>query len=533
MRYTIELPQEEEKRARYAIELPPTQPPKDTYVQQAADDSNYQNLTAGIGGAMMAPVLGARQIASNFGFGKVDPQEIEDWKRSMKGLWTTPMGKAGTLVGGVATAAPAMLIPGAATVPGAVLTGAALGTLEPVGEGDSRASNAAFGSAFSLGGKVAGDAIGKGVSSLYDKTATALAARKAANVTRDATVREAQGAGYVLPPSQVNPDAPGAINRVVEGFAGKLTTAQEAGIKNQKVTNALAKAELGLSGDAPLTPTTLQKVRSEAGQAYAALKDVPHFTADKDYAAALKDTFGQYRNRAVEFPSMTNPKIEALIADLDRPQFSSASVVDLIRELRFKGFKNIKAQDPEVAALGQAQIGAQNLLEDLIERNLAATGQKQLLTNYQKARVLIAKTHTVENALEESTGNVVAGKIGREFSKNRPLTGNLKTIGQTAEAFPKALQNVNTSMPGLSPLDTVAGLMASIATGDVRGLALPFARPVARSVMLSKPYQRAMAAPPSYEVGAITRGLAKLDNEELRKLLQASSTGGLLAIPQQ
>jgi hypothetical protein len=533
MSYTVTLPEEEE-RGRYTVRLPALpEPPKDAYVQQAGEDSNWQNLTAGIGGAMMAPVLGARQIASNLGVGKVDPQEIEDWKRSMKGLWTTPMGKVGTVTGGIATALPAMLIPGAASVPGAMLTGAAMGALEPVGDGDSRASNTAFGSAFGLGGKVAGDLVGKGVSSLYNNAASSLAARKAANVTRDATVRQAQGAGYVLPPSQVSPEAPGAVNRVLEGFAGKLTTAQEAGIKNQKVTNALAKAEVGLSGDSPLTTPVLEKVRREAGKAYAALKEVPHFTVDKDYGAALKDTFGQYRSRAVEFPSQTNAKIEALINDLDRPQFSSSSVVDLVKNLRFQGFKNVKAQDPDIAALGQAQLGAQNMLEDLIERNLAATGQKALLTNYQKARVLIAKAHSIENALEESTGNVVAGKIGREFSKGRPLTDNLKTIGQTAEAFPKALQNVNTSMPGLSPLDTVAGLMASIATGDVRGLALPFARPVARSVMLSKPYQKAMAAPPSYEVGAITKGLSKLDNEELRKLLQAASTGGLLSIPQQ
>lgn len=533
MRYAIELP-EEDARGRYAIELPPSAArQQDAYVAQAQEDSGLQNLGAGIGGAMMAPVLGLRQIASKFGAGKMDPQEVEDWKRSMAGLWTTKAGKAGTVLGGVATAAPLMAIPGAATVPGAVLSGAALGALEPVGENDSRGSNAAFGGAFGLGGKVVGDAIGKGVSALYNRAASSLAARKAANATRDATVRQAQGAGYVLPPSQVSPEAPGAVNRFLEGFAGKLTTAQEAGIKNQRVTNALAKAEVGLSGDSALTTPALEKVRREAGQAYAALKEVPHFTVDKDYGAALKDTFGQYRSRAVEFPSQTNAKIEALINDLDRPQFSSSSVVDLIKNLRFQGFKNVKAQDPEIAALGQAQLGAQNMLEDLIERNLATTGQKALLTNYQKARVLIAKAHSIENALEESTGNVVAGKIGREFSKGRPLTGNLKTIGQTSEAFPKALQNVNTSMPGLSPLDTVAGLMASIATGDVRGLALPFARPVARSVMLSKPYQRAMASPPNYEVGAITKGLSKLDNEQLRKLLQAASTGGLLAIPEQ
>jgi hypothetical protein len=60
---------------------------------------------------------------------------------------------------------------------------------------------------------------------------------------RDATLAETQAAGYALPPSQIAPTLP---NRVLEGFAGKLTTAQQASAKNQNVTNTLIKREIGL-----------------------------------------------------------------------------------------------------------------------------------------------------------------------------------------------------------------------------------------------------------------------------------------------
>jgi hypothetical protein len=67
----------------------------DIYKQTAERDSNGTNLLAAIGGAMKAPYLGVKQM-----LGKTDPGEIEDYKRSMEGLWSTPAGKIGTVAGG-------------------------------------------------------------------------------------------------------------------------------------------------------------------------------------------------------------------------------------------------------------------------------------------------------------------------------------------------------------------------------------------------------------------------------------------------
>ena len=49
-----------------------------------------------------------------------------------------------------------------------------------------------------------------------------------------AAIQAARSQGYVIPPTQANPTLG---NRLLEGMAGKLTTAQNASAANQGVTN--------------------------------------------------------------------------------------------------------------------------------------------------------------------------------------------------------------------------------------------------------------------------------------------------------
>ena len=263
-------------------------------------------------------------------------------------------------------------------------------------------------------------------------------------------------------------------------------------------------------------------MRADAGKAYDAVAKVGTVNVDNAFGSQLGEVVGPYMQLAGQFPSQRNPAIDALVKDLMQPQMESGAVVDLVKRLRFDGFKNVKSPDPSTAQLGRVQIAAQNALEDLLDRNLSAQGNAPLLQEYRAARTLIAKAHTVENALEESTGKVVAGKIGREFAKGRPLTGELATIGKTAEAFPKAVQNVNSSMPGLSPLDYGSGVLGGVISGNPLVAAIPLARPVIRSGLLSPLYQSTLAGGKAGALPSLSPSSAKL----LRDLL--TNSGGLL-----
>lgn len=500
------------------------EPKQDMYTATAKSDSNTDNLLASIGGAMYAPYLRGKQA-----LGLTSPEDIQQYKDSTAGLWSTPMGKAGTVIGGAAVAAPAAVMAGPSAL-GAAAVGAGLGALQPTGEGDSTLLNTAIGAAGGAAGKYIGDAVGKGARSLFASKTTDLATRKSANAVRDATVGEAQSAGYVLPPNQVNPDAPGMLNRALEGFSGKLQTAQLAGIKNQKVTDALAKQALGLPPEIPLTPEVLQTVRKVSGTAYETLKKFGPIQADDDFTAAMQGVTGEYEQLARNFPSTKIQSVQDLIHDMRKPQFDSADAVELVKRLRHDGFKNVGSQDPQAATLGRIQIGAQNAIEDLMDRNLGASGNGDFLQVFRKARAMIAKSYTVEKALEESTGKVIASKIGRQYANGKPLTGELETIGKVAQAFPKAVQNVNTSMPGLSPLDYMGGMLTAGAAGPL-GLAGTFARPLVRAGLLSKPYQATLGKPQSYEMGLLGKQLPKLDNATLKLLERLGLSSAAVAMP--
>lgn len=397
------------------------------------------------------------------------------------------------------------------------------------GDADERAVK---GSAAFVGGKLgekAGTYIANKLAARAQNAATKRASDRTLGAARDATLNEAQAAGYAIPPTQANPDAPGLVNRVLEGVSGKIQTGQAFAIKNQEVTTKLAKQALHLPEDVPLTREAIGNVRSAAGEVYRAVKGFGQVNVDDEFRAALNGVGGEYTALVRDVPSQKNGSIDALLADLGRDTYSANTIVEWVKRLRHDGFKNVTNLDPEKVALGRVQIGAQNALEDLLERRLVQAGDEGAIEAFRRARALIAKSYTVEKALEESTGKVIASKIGKEFSKGRPLTGELATIGRAAEAFPKALQNVNSSMPGLSPLDAGSGAMMALISGQPLMAALPLVRPGIRSLMSTGPYQRTMVKAPTYDPALIEKLIAEAGRrpDAMKRLGGLLGAGGL------
>jgi hypothetical protein len=80
------------------------------------------------------------------------------------------------------------------------------------------------------------------------------------------------------------------------------------------------------------------------------------------------------------------------------------------------------------------------------------------------------------------------------LNKGKPLSGELLTAAEAAQAFPKAMQALKEAPKTISPLD-VAFAMSKAAGGHGLNLLTLGARPAARSVLLSGPVQRnALAA---------------------------------------
>jgi len=432
--------------------------------------------------------------------------DIEESRKRDAPLMATGAGRAGNVLGNVAAAVPAAMVPGAGTYLGASAIGATLGAVQPTVKGESRLTNTVVSGALGAVGKAVGGAVGSAISKRLAKRTAELATRKNLDAVKNATLAAAKGEGYVVPPTQAN--ASSAWNQLLEGLSGKIKTAQLASVKNQDVTNRLVRNSLGLADDAPLTKDALQGIRGVAGQAYDDIAQVPTYRVDQAFKNAITKLAKGQRTLEAEIPEIANKTVLSTAEALNKPRFSGETVVELTKSLRNRADQAFASGDKTA---GRFFRSASDAVEDLIDRNLHTLNRGDVLTPFRESRRLIAKTYTVEKALNETTGNVIAGKLAAELKRGKPLSGGIKAAARFAHAFPKAAQEVQRTGAELatSPLDWATAAMAASAIKNP----LPFlgvaARPSIRSMILSKPYQRTMTNP-GYDPSLLLRGSGKV-----------------------
>lgn len=363
---------------------------------------------------------------------------------------------------------------------GAISGGAAAGLVDP----DSAGTGAVIGAVL--------PASVNGAAKTFAKLGQAMRGSPASSGVRKAA-EAGREAGFVVPPTQVEPSF---RNRLLEGMAGKLTTAQNASSRNQEVTNKLAMRSIGAE---ELTSEGIAAVRARANQAYNALGQAGSFSADLPFKAQLRKIGASSQQLKTDFPELAKADVDKLVSSMaEKSSFDAQSGIEAIKRLRADARANRMARDnPDRQALGKVQNKISAALEDLIDRNLQRSGNTQLLADYRAARTTLAKAFDVEAALNPITGNVDGAKLAQLLKKGRPLTGELKQAAEFASAFPKATQTPERmgSLPQLSPLDWFAALGATAATGaGAAGVAGLAARPLARAAALSGPVQRSLTA---------------------------------------
>lgn len=421
-----------------------------------------ERFNAGMGKAFTDIGRGAQQLV---GMGP-NAEEVRNQRELDAPLMNTGAGIAGNIAGNVAALAPAALVPGAGTVAGAGALGASLAALQPTETPGDR-----------LGNMAVGGALGSGMQALGGPGAQWLGQRQAAresvvqnqqtqNAVRDETLRAAREAGYVVPPSAVNPSA---TNKILESVAGKAAVGQEAALRNQEVTNRLARQSLGLPEGTPLSESVLKQYRAQVGQPYR------------------------------EVASMSK------LAD---------TMLENLKEARFQAnaFQRHYRVSADPNSLSQARQFAQkaNALESSLENMATRAGKPGLVDALRDARKHTAMSWDVEDALNVGTGDVSAKVLGRALDKGRPLTGELATAARFAEAFgPYAREGASVTTPGVSQLAAYASALGGATGAGPVGAAAgaaPFVAPsLARSLVLSKPYQ-SMMAQPKYSAPFLTGG---------------------------
>lgn len=306
----------------------------------------------------------------------------------------------------------------------------------------------------------AGGAAGAPISKFLDRGIRAEVARVARtqDSVRRETLNAGRGLGLVVPPPAV---APGPVNDTLTSLAGKAAAAQESTLRNQPKINAAIRSEIGLPADAPLSPIAINTAR------------VPHELVYKKIAS-------------------TSPEAANLLEQFKQAQADTNEL--------YAAYRNSAIKDP--ATLKAAK--AREVEADTFKRGLGQVIGKDLLAEFDSARVSLAKIGQVDRATRLGDGNVDAKVFGDALEHGEKLTGNLLKIGRFQSAFGRYVREASKTPPsGVDYLKLLAkgGVAAGAAASGnlpmaVAGpLAMMGAERGARSLVLSGPYQRLLANP--------------------------------------
>ncbi len=389
-----------------------------------------------------------------------------------------------------------------------------LGTFQPRTEVGQRATEAIAAplEAFEAGADFAGDKVLEvtGSPELAALTKTAVLGAPAlfgvrrggvvktpskARTPRQEVARTGAEEGYVTPPSQGGVTGRGALS---EGLGGKIKVNQEAISRNQQVTNNLAGRAVGLPEGVPVTADVLSGIRTQAGQAYEAIRGTGQIITDITFRRELSAATARFKSAAKDFPELAKNEVTGIVDSLRKAEFNAGSGIDAISLLRNKADVAFRGGDK---ALGNAYKAASNAIEGAIGRHLARGSDAALLDAFRTARQQIAETYSVQEALQgRITGEVSATQLAAQLKKGVPLTGDLRLIADFANTFPQATRLFTGEALAFSPLDlAVGGTSAGIAgTALTMGagpaglipLAGTLARPLLRRNALSDLVQR-------------------------------------------
>jgi hypothetical protein len=347
------------------------------------------------------------------------------------------------------------------------------------------------------------------------------------NAVRDDTLREGQAQGFVVTPGSVTPTIG---NMLLERIGGKTRVEQLAGVRNQKVTDSLARRAIGLPDDAPLTRDAMRDIRAqEYAAGYAPLANIGRVVADADFKQALQDVTDAFTGASKSFKGAAPQDVQKLVKPYNVADFDAADAIAATRTLRENARNNFQKGE---GALGRAQIAVSNALEAQLERSLQVSNNPQaaaLLDEFRNSRKRMAVSHAIEDAIVEGTGSVDARKLASDLQKGKLLTGELETAAKFANTFKRVVMTpgaVGTPATqtfggvGMSTRGIIGGATAGLPGGIAAAFLPELAAAGAQRFMLSGPAQR--GALPAY--GRYNFLARNIGDPELRNALIAAQT---------
>lgn len=265
------------------------------------------------------------------------------------------------------------------------------------------------------------------------KTAEAQSAADWARAPQIEAAQAAQRLGIAVNPAETNPNVK---TKMLVGATGEAVVNAKAVKANLPKWNEVARKDLGLPENTPLTAESFEKSRAPHYQPYEEIRKMGVLQASDDVLNDLSSL-------KLDPLSTSNPeKAMKVNGVVDRTLGQVAeglngdNVVGQIRGFRKDATRVLKNPNssPIDIDVAEAQIGIASALENLIEANVK---DPKTLDRLRNARQAIAKSHDWERATGVTTQQVDPLQIAKMAEKGAPLTGVLADVAKVAGNFPE------------------------------------------------------------------------------------------------
>lgn len=288
--------------------------------------------------------------------------------------------------------------------------------------------------------------------------------------------------------------------------------------QQEKAVAPLLK-ELGMPPDTQLSPQVLQNYKTAMyRQGYEPIVKDPALGGviknDVAYgfrAEVKKLAVGERKLRDEFQNSVRDAGFQLQLSDFIKPEFTTDGAMKMIQQFRESANRNLSAPSAtnEQVRMGLNQRHLALALEKLFEKNVEATGNKQLMTDFRDARMKIAQASNIIDSINPATGKVDTAKLAA-LGADKPFTGELKAVADIARAFPGATKSPSTKD------DLFTQRVTPMAVTHPAAMGAHWLTRLADPIRNSPPYQSFSVDP---------RNKLSQGNEQLIRLLLGAQSG--------
>ncbi len=331
-----------------------------------------------------------------------------------------------------------------------------------------------------------------------------------ARVQPKVTATRARELGYKVLPTSAKQTR---TRDFAQAAAGTVPLKQKMSQDNQINTNVKVRRHFGLEENTPITADALGLVRAEAGQAYEAIKGMGRLRMDATYINGIRE-LKRPGALAKDFPGAVKKDVLAEADKFDVRQITAEGAVEALKQLRRDSDIGSISLDPATRDLARVQRKIADNLEGLLERKTKILNP-QVHSDFVNARRTIAQTYQVQKALVEGD-NVSAIALGKQLTKGKPFSGELRDIAEFGKNFKETAQPNPPQATNFRPMDFAIGILGG-SVSPALAVAV-FARPALRSFLLSKTGQ------------SLSTQTQKLTNAQLKSVLKKPEEAQVTAL---